>query len=87
MAKLKEVEDQVAAAKAEPEKAKALEKERDAFRSTVPRVMVMSDARPRKTHVLQELLGEHPERWERAEGRFVAGAPGFPRRPSTRALA
>ena len=24
----------------------------------------------RKTHVLQELLGEHPERWERAEGRF-----------------
>jgi hypothetical protein len=24
----------------------------------------------RKTHVLQELLDEHPERWERAEGKF-----------------
>ena len=24
----------------------------------------------RKTHVLQELLDEHPERWERAQGRF-----------------
>src|SRR5205807_9938922 len=49
--RLKALEDQVAAAKAEPEKLKALEKERAAFRSTVPRVMVMSDARPRKTHV------------------------------------
>ncbi len=51
MAKLKELEDRVAA-EADAAKKKALEQERDAFRATVPRVMVMSDAKPRKTHLL-----------------------------------
>jgi hypothetical protein len=34
------------------DKAVALTKERDAYRMTLPRVMIMSDASPRKTHLL-----------------------------------
>ncbi len=49
-AKLKDVRDRAA----------ALQKEFDAFRGTVPRVMVMSDARPRKTHLLQRGNYETP---------------------------
>ena len=50
-AKVKEFETKIAAAKDDAAK-KSAEKERDAYRANVPRVMVMSDARPRKTHLL-----------------------------------
>ncbi len=38
----------------------ATQKELDAFRMSLPRVMIMSDARPRKTHVLQRGNYEMP---------------------------
>ena len=41
-----------AALKALREKATSVQKERDAFQATLPRVMIMSDAQPRKTHLL-----------------------------------
>ncbi|KAG8526102.1 uncharacterized protein KY384_000095 [Bacidia gigantensis] len=51
-----------AAFKALREKQKLLEIERDNYRVTLPKVMVMSDAMPRKTHLLQrgnyEMTGE-----------------------------
>ncbi|MCS6776897.1 MAG: PSD1 and planctomycete cytochrome C domain-containing protein [Chloroherpetonaceae bacterium] len=38
----------------------ALEKERDTFRANLPRVMIMSDARPRKTYILNRGNYEAP---------------------------
>jgi hypothetical protein len=52
MAKLKSFDEQIAAAKGDDAKVKALEKQRDDYKNDVPRVMVMSDARPRETHIL-----------------------------------
>ena len=49
-----------AALKALREQASAVQKERDAYQSTLPRVMVMSDAQPRKTHLLQRGNYEMP---------------------------
>jgi len=52
-------------------KVAAAEKERDQVRSQLPKVMVMSDARPRKTHILDRGNYEAP----RAE--VQADTPGF----------
>ena len=46
--------------KAATEKAAASQKELDTYRMSLPRVMIMSDARPRKTHVLQRGNYEMP---------------------------
>jgi mono/diheme cytochrome c family protein len=43
------------------ERTTALQKELESFRASIPRVMVMSDDRPRKTHVLQRGNYEMPE--------------------------
>ena len=42
------------------DKAASAQKELDAYRMSLPRVMIMSDARPRKTHVLQRGNYEMP---------------------------
>jgi hypothetical protein len=49
-----------AAVKSARDMASSLQKELDAYRATIPRVMVMSDDRPRKTHMLQRGNYEMP---------------------------
>ncbi|HLK60651.1 MAG TPA: PSD1 and planctomycete cytochrome C domain-containing protein, partial [Chthonomonadaceae bacterium] len=46
--------------KAAREKVTALEKERDAYKANLPKVMIMSDAMPRKTHILERGNYEAP---------------------------
>ncbi|HLV78752.1 MAG TPA: DUF1549 and DUF1553 domain-containing protein, partial [Chthonomonadaceae bacterium] len=48
------------ALKAAQEKEKALTKARDDYRMSLPRVMIMSDAQPRKTHLLERGAYEAP---------------------------
>ena len=76
MAKLKAFDDQIAAAKGDAEKVKALEKERDAFKPEVPRVMIMSDARPRKTHLL--LRGNYEAPGEEVQANTPGKLPPMP---------
>lgn len=84
--KIAELEKKVQSSKAmgESSEAKAriaaAEKELESFRSTVPRVMVMSDNRPRKTHVLLRGNYESPAEEVEADtpeflGKLPAAAP------------
>ncbi len=65
-AQLKQIRDYYLSAfppallKEDQDKIAKLEKERDAFRTNLPRVMVMSDAMPRKTHILERGNYEMP---------------------------
>jgi hypothetical protein len=49
------------------DRAMALTKEMDAYRKTLPRVMIMSDAMPRKTHILDRGNYEMPKEEVQAE--------------------